>query len=86
MPQKAVIGLEDQLAHAQRELDELRRQRAATAAVLQVMSRSTFDLQNVLNTLVESAAGLCGADMAAIYSTKRRSAFVCRQLWLLARL
>ena len=37
MPHKAVIGLEDQLAHAQRELDELRAQRAATAAVLQVM-------------------------------------------------
>ena len=70
MPQKAGIGLEDQLAHAQRELDELRRQRAATAAMLQVMSRSTFDLQNVLNTLVESAAGLCGADMAAIIRPK----------------
>jgi signal transduction histidine kinase/CheY-like chemotaxis protein len=70
MPQKAVIGLEDQLAHAQRELDELRGQRAATAAVLQVMSRSTFDLPNVLNTLVESAASLCGADMAAIIRPK----------------
>jgi signal transduction histidine kinase/CheY-like chemotaxis protein len=70
MPQEPVIGLEDQLAHAQRELDDLRAQRAATAAVLQVMSRSTFDLQKVLNTLAESAASLCEADMAAIIRPK----------------
>ena len=72
MPKKTVIGLEDQLAHAQRELDELRGQRNATAAVLQVISRSTFDLPNVLNTLVEvGGAGCAGRTCARDHSAKR---------------
>jgi GAF domain-containing protein len=81
---QAVIAIEnarlfEEVQAKTRDLSESLQHQTATADVLKVISRSVFDLQVVLDTLVESAYKLCGANLGLLY-LQGDEAFECRAI------
>jgi len=70
------LGAEGKIAALSQELNAVLQQQAATADVLKIISRSGFDLDTVLTTLIKTAIQLCDATRGVIWLPKGEQLFL----------